>query len=262
VEAAGPYDDEAVARAVEEALISVLGVSATPRLADQTPGDGPRFAPLGVPVGLADRITLPPLSIEELGAFVDKKLQGGVLLVRLASGGSFKNDEKRQKFDPAHPDDATVFENTVRWWWLDALVKQWEAVPDEVPAVVVGLAGPTDRRYVAAAVELDRTAAWDSSTYPDYQVPAKSSDIDAGGLRGRLVTGAMFNQTKAGHFIWVDRTGTVRHRPARRPDESPAKDSKTHEERRRLAAVQQHSGILTGASGQDYLRKLREEWPA
>lgn len=36
-----------------------------------------------------------------------------------------------------------------------------------------------------------------------------------------------------------------------------------NEERRsrRLAAVRQHSGILTGAYGPDYLRKLREEWP-
>ena len=30
---------------------------------------------------------------------------------------------------------------------------------------------------------------------------------------------------------------------------------------RRLAAVRQHSGILTGAYGADYLRRLREEWP-
>ncbi len=29
---------------------------------------------------------------------------------------------------------------------------------------------------------------------------------------------------------------------------------------RRLAAVRQHSGMLTGAYGPDYLRKLREEW--
>ena len=30
---------------------------------------------------------------------------------------------------------------------------------------------------------------------------------------------------------------------------------------RRLAAVRQHSGILTGAYGADYLRRLRKEWP-
>lgn len=31
---------------------------------------------------------------------------------------------------------------------------------------------------------------------------------------------------------------------------------------RRRAAVRRHSGILTGSYGPDYLRKLREEWPA
>ncbi len=39
---------------------------------------------------------------------------------------------------------------------------------------------------------------------------------------------------------------------------------RAHEERRRrrLAAVRQHSGLLTGTYGPDYLHKLREEWPA
>lgn len=32
--------------------------------------------------------------------------------------------------------------------------------------------------------------------------------------------------------------------------------------RRRLAAVHEHSGILTGAYGPDYLQRLGEEWPA
>ncbi|MCY7286883.1 MAG: hypothetical protein LH624_01165 [Cryobacterium sp.] len=38
---------------------------------------------------------------------------------------------------------------------------------------------------------------------------------------------------------------------------------RAHEGRRqrRLAAIRQYSGILTGAYGPDYLRKLREEWP-
>lgn len=32
--------------------------------------------------------------------------------------------------------------------------------------------------------------------------------------------------------------------------------------RRRLAAVKQHSGALTGVYDQDYLRDSREDWPA
>ncbi len=37
-----------------------------------------------------------------------------------------------------------------------------------------------------------------------------------------------------------------------------------HDERRRrrLDAVRKHSGTLTGAYGPDYLKHLREEWPA
>lgn len=32
--------------------------------------------------------------------------------------------------------------------------------------------------------------------------------------------------------------------------------------RRRLAAIEEHSGALTGAFGSDYLSNLREDWPA
>lgn len=37
-----------------------------------------------------------------------------------------------------------------------------------------------------------------------------------------------------------------------------------HEKRRqrRLAALREHSGALTGAYGPNYLERLREEWPA
>lgn len=41
-------------------------------------------------------------------------------------------------------------------------------------------------------------------------------------------------------------------------------DQRAHDERRnrRLAALHEHSGALTGAYGPDYLHRLREEWPA
>jgi hypothetical protein len=44
------------------------------------------------------------------------------------------------------------------------------------------------------------------------------------------------------------------HRAAQRADDE--------RRRQRLAAVRQHSGILTGAYGPDYLTRLRDEWPA
>lgn len=39
---------------------------------------------------------------------------------------------------------------------------------------------------------------------------------------------------------------------------------KKHDERRRrrLAAVREHSGLLTGAYGPEYLQRLRDEWPS
>ncbi len=40
-----------------------------------------------------------------------------------------------------------------------------------------------------------------------------------------------------------------------------AQQARDDRRRRRLAAVRQHSGVLTGAYGPDFLRKLRQEWP-
>jgi hypothetical protein len=217
VEAAGPYRDEITARAVEAALISALDGS--PGFANVAPGDGPRFAPLGVPTYLAPRLDESSLSLEQLGRLVGERLGGGVLLVRLSSGGAFTSEAARAKYDPAAPNDAVIFENTIRWWWLRDLVARWRAHPEETPAVVVGLAGPPSRRYIAGSVLIDREAAWDDSDDPDYQVPTAvpttSIDVDACGLRGRIVEGALFSQIKPGHFLWVDATGALRYIPPR-----------------------------------------------
>lgn len=40
-----------------------------------------------------------------------------------------------------------------------------------------------------------------------------------------------------------------------------AQQGQDERRRRRLAAVREHSGVLTGAYGPDYLQQLREEWP-
>ena len=214
VEAVGPYGDEDTARVVEAALISALAGS--PGFANAAPGDGPRFAPLGVPVHLAARLDKPRLSVAQIGRLAGERLGGGVLLVRLSSGGAFTSDATRAKYDPAAPSDPVIFDNTVRWWWLRDLVAQWEADPEQVPAVVAGLARPVKRRYIAGAVLIDRTASWDHGSDPDYEVrvpPAAAAavDVDACELRGRLVEGALFSHIKPGHFMWVDATGTVRY---------------------------------------------------
>jgi hypothetical protein len=218
VEAAGPYGDEHIAKAVEAALISALDGS--PGFANDAPGEGPRFAPLGVPARLAARLNEPRLSLAQLGQLGGEQFGGGILLVRLRSGGAFASDAARAKYDPAAPDDAVVFENTIRWWWLRDLVAHWKANPSDTPAVVASLAGPPERRYIAGAVRVDREGAWDSGNDPDYEVPAVTAsasgiDVDTCQLRGRLVDGALFSNRSQDLFIWVDANGVVRHAPAR-----------------------------------------------
>lgn len=41
-----------------------------------------------------------------------------------------------------------------------------------------------------------------------------------------------------------------------------ARDAQEARRRRRLTALRRHSGQLTGTYGPDYLRRLREDWPA
>jgi len=41
-----------------------------------------------------------------------------------------------------------------------------------------------------------------------------------------------------------------------------AQQARCERHRRRLAVLKEHSGLLTGAYGQDYLARLREDWPA
>lgn len=41
-----------------------------------------------------------------------------------------------------------------------------------------------------------------------------------------------------------------------------AEDADNESRRRKLAALSEHSGMLTGAYGPDYLPTMREDWPA
>jgi hypothetical protein len=109
---AGPYDDAGTCATVEAALIS----SHRTTLCNTAAGNGPGFVPLGVPAELSDRLAQPVSSLSELGIKT-----GGCLLVRLSSGGRFKEVEDRKKYDPAHPDDLVVAENIIRYWHLGRL---------------------------------------------------------------------------------------------------------------------------------------------
>jgi hypothetical protein len=90
---AGPYSSEQEAKAVEAALIS----SMQPRF-NRTPGDGPKFAPVGVPPHLWQRPQMKPLTLGQIG-----KITGGALLVYLSPGERLRDG--RQKFNAGFPDD-------------------------------------------------------------------------------------------------------------------------------------------------------------
>jgi hypothetical protein len=204
LEIAGPYGSIETSAAVEAALISALRVSATPRLTNIAPGDGPKFVPLGVPLALAERGAAQPLSIEEVG-----RMTGGILLVRQSSSGVFSLDASRAKYDPAHLDEGVVRDNILRYWKLAPLLRLWKKT-GEWPLVIAGLAGPTKRRYVTGALR----TVWDDN-FPlhhkrGFEVGG-TGDLDAFDLRGRRVENARFGQFNIAHHIWVDGKGVVRY---------------------------------------------------
>jgi hypothetical protein len=134
---------------------------------------------------------------------------GGILLVRLSSGGVFVNDPDRKKFDPANPSDQVVEENVRKWWRIARLIEQWKA-GGEWPKVIAGLAGPLKRRYVAGALAIDADGEWVHEP-SGWEVPVRSKDVDAKGLRGQLVSDARFGQGRHQHFVWVDDQGVIRY---------------------------------------------------
>lgn len=208
IEMAGPYRNVEETSNVESALISAMLVSASPLLANKNTGDGRVLHPLGVPQGVADRLRLRPMPLGELG-----RKTNGALLVRLSSGGSFKRDPGRGKFDPAHPDDAVVSENIRQWWQIGELVDKWEHRPDSAPRVLVGVAGPPRRRYVVGALRLDNTG-WRQAiaNRRRWSMPVISeAELDTLKLRGRLIEGVRFGQGRHHHFAWVNGKGTVRY---------------------------------------------------
>lgn len=143
------------------------------------PGNGPKFTPMGVPALLGGRLVQPTLTLSGLG-----RQTGGILLVRLSSGGSFKNAADRKKFDPAHPDDTTVAENIRQWWQLGPLVDQWSGTQcpaGQRPKVVAGLGGPVHRRYVVGALNIDSTGKWLADAYGFYEIPVTGETVDAHG---------------------------------------------------------------------------------
>lgn len=210
VEVAGPYSpDQAVA--VESALIAVLRTTPRLHLLNRREETGETFRPLGVPAGLSARQSQ-LLSMSEIG-----QRAGGALIVRI--GPKKFTDGTRAKFDPLSPADRVIAENTVRWWHLAPLLEHWHTEPEDVPNVILGAAGPPAHRYIPAALTIDRGVLAAQTSNPEGdQVPVAldvtqpdDADLDAAGLRGCIVTDALFGRMRQDHVIWVDSQGTVRY---------------------------------------------------
>lgn len=201
VELAGPYGTAEAAAAVEAALISALRLpTAQAVLTNAAQGDGPRFRPFGVPSEFTDRLLLPHLTVPEVGA-----LTGGALIVRNSFGGELAPG--RPRLDPLHPQDDVIAENLSRYWQITRLVAGWVSDPSICPAVILSAAGPTRHRFVAGASFIDTGRI---GTGDPKEVPlAQPLDLDACGLRGRMLSGVKFDLGRQSHFLWVTAGGEV-----------------------------------------------------
>lgn len=201
VELAGPYGNAAAAAAVEAALISALRLpSAQAGLTNAAQGDGPRFRPFGVAPDYADRLLLPPLTVPEIGV-----MTAGALIVRNSFGGELAPG--RPRLDPLHPQDDVIAENLRRYWLLARLVPGWAADPATCPRVILSAAGPIRHRFVPGASFIDTVRI---GTGDPKEVPlARPLDLDACGLRGRMLSGVKFDLGRQSHFMWVLADGAV-----------------------------------------------------
>ncbi len=144
LEIAGPFEDEAMARAVETALISAI----KPDL-NIDPGQTHwRFRPLGVPEQYADRLLLPPLTREEL-------TQGeistqSVMLVKI---GDKDFGDGRGVYDPANPpSNDKILERFEKWWQVGRFVENWSEFPTQSPRLLLGVTGKPGRQIIIGAV--------------------------------------------------------------------------------------------------------------
>ena len=202
---AGPYRDAKEAKSIEAALISALSPDF-----NRTPGFGPQFVPLGVPLDLAHRARLKPLTLAQIG-----RRARGALLVYLSPGDLLPDG--RRKFDPAQPSDEDAVRNTERWWQIGNLQDLWTAQPRSAPNLILGVHGRIGHRFVVASLKIDKQRMGepilkDPRPRGRWQVPlVDRAALDAKDLRGRLVEDVTFGRLAHQLHIWVDREGVVRH---------------------------------------------------
>lgn len=201
---AGPYASKKEGFAVEAALISAI----SPKF-NKHPGNGPKFRPLGVPEELAERPSMTPLTVAEIGTQA-----GGALIVYIAPGTTMADG--RPKYDPAHPDPATVAIDVEAWWQIGRHLAGWSDAPDAGPQVLVGAYGRPGHRFVIGSYKID-TAQWgaDKAENTDsrgrWRVPlVDKTHQDTAELCGRRIESLKFGQFPSSHYLVVGADGKVR----------------------------------------------------
>ena len=201
---AGPYKSKEEGFAVEAALISAI----SPKF-NKHPGNGPKFRPLGVPEELAERPSMAPMTIAEIGIQA-----GGALIVYIAPGTSMADG--RPKYDPAHPDPATVAIDVEAWWQVGQRIKDWAADPASGPQVLVGAYGRPGHRFVIGSYQID-TTRWgvnpngNTDNRGRWRIPlVDRTQQDAADLCGRRIDGLKFGRNLHDHYKFVAADGSVR----------------------------------------------------
>lgn len=215
IEIAGPFRTEEVGRAVEAAMISVLGTEFNEKH-DGNPEW--RFRPLGVPDLYAERLLQRPLQKAD---FAKRSQRGPTLFVHI---GEEAFDDGRPGYNPAlPPTDDEIRERIDRWWQLERYREVWARSHERSPHLLVAIHGAPGAQIVIAAARIDRSAWRRAETCPEgggkISIPLSSgADLDAFAFRGRRVdakAGLRFDGITAGFYIILYPSG--RKTGGRRP---------------------------------------------
>ncbi len=151
---------------------------------------------------------LPKLTLADIG-----RDTGGAILVHLSYGGEFVGDPDRLKWGPDHDDDDTMYDNTVKWWWLKDVLKECKGNEQDRPQALLGVSGTVADRYVVSSLRIEPRWFDTEQDSAFFEVLVQTNGyrpLDYKGLRGRYVEGVRFGNIRQQSFIWVDSQGRIR----------------------------------------------------
>ena len=195
IEWAGPYNDEISAKSVEAALISVHWSKRllNKRLEDRLLS----FRSFTIPPNLTKRQYDDRLSRAQV------RKMGGALVVYV-NAKNFHEDRRSGALPKLNVTDDEICDRVSKWWQISQEVSEWKTGSVAQPKYLIGLTGPTERRWVFASMEINH-GGWPDASPPHglWQVPVRNKRPynDAGGMRGRLVVAGQFGPviTASGH---------------------------------------------------------------